>query len=225
MTKKTSKKAQAAQAMVDGPGSAHAVDGPRPVRACDLAVLRYALGVNYTDLKYLLGGTSEAIAQGADNERILNPAMSILARLLWNNPQDAPKFQAPDFSHIRTRFGLAFQKLVGRGGRGGRSDIPSTLAAVMSGAAQSAGSEWSSGHQTPSPAIQRLFWLLDLWADQYGEEEALRRWLAAVEEEAQARGVDLNGLFALKTWPRLPDEKRYRGGAAREGSTDDDADE
>lgn len=216
MSKKTrGKKTEAQAALAD----------PTPVRARDLASLRYALGLNYTDLRYLLGGTSATIAQGSDNDRVLSPSLGILVRLLWNDPADAPSFQGPDFNHIRARFGPAFKKVAGRGSGRGKGDgaIPKTLAACLSGTAQGAGSEWSLGRQQPSPTVQRLFWLLDLWADKFGEEAAVTRWLAAVDEEARARGSSLGTLLDKKSWPRLPEEKRYRSASKDEGS--DDADE
>lgn len=182
-----------------------------PIKSKDLGMARLVLGVGYNDLRYLLGGTSKTIAQGKDNERILPPNLGILVRLLLNSPMDNPLPTDVDFNHIRERFGPAYYKT--EKGAGRDQSMPKTHASVMTGTRRAAGTSWSSESDNrvqPSPQTRRLLWVLNQWADKYGEDEVWRRWVEAADQEAQARGSDLVDVLRTGSWPVLEGEGRFK---------------
>jgi len=173
-----------------------------PLKSCDINMMKMLLGMGNLDLRYLLGGSAQTISQGKHGERDLHPSMSILVRLLWNNPEDNPLPDQVDFDDVRERFSPAYADWVGK-----NSDkvMPQSIVAIMTGNRREGGSRWSCANThpaQPAPQTQRLFWVLMVWADKYGEREAFRRWVRAVREEADARNITMDDLFSSGVWPK-----------------------
>lgn len=187
----------------------------KPILAKDIQSLRYTLGYSYRETLYLLGyprkvllGDKEADDTAAN--QVVEPPLAILIRLLWAYPEDCPMPEMPSVEDMRKRFAHLAEKR-GRDGMASANWI-----AVLSGSRYNNGSDWQSGGKSPAPTTRRLFWLINEMAKQYGEKEALRRWMEASEAEAEARGTTLQAIIDKKSgWPKLPGEKVPGGGKRR----------
>jgi hypothetical protein len=196
-----------------------------PILARDIQSLRYTLGNSYRENLYLLGYPQKVLLgdKESDDEaanQVVGPYLSILVRLLWEYPEDSPMPEMPTVQDMRKRFAPIAPKR-GRDGLASANWI-----AVLAGARYNNGSDWQSQGKSPSPTTRRLFWLISTMADKYGEVEALRRWEAAAETEALARGTTLRTILDNKSgWPKMEGEKVSGGGAQRKVGSQADDDE
>ena len=191
----------------------------KPVLAKDIQSLRYTLGYSYRESLFLLGYPQKVILGDKSGDEdianmVVDPALSILVRLLWAFPEDCPMPQMPSVQDMRKRFA----RLADKRGRDGLAS--SNWLAVMCGARYNNGSDWQSQGKSPAPTTKRLFWLIQTMADKYGEEEALNRWKAATEAEARARGTTVQTILDEKSgWPKMPGEV-VSGGAVQRKTGD-----
>lgn len=192
-----------------------------PLRSCDINMVKMLLGMGNHDLRYLLGGSAQTISQGKNKERQLHPSMAILVRLLWNNPEDNPLPDQIDFDSVRERFGSVYAEWMNKNPD---KMMPQTIAAIMTGNRREGGTRWlnTNAHPAqPSPQTQRLFWVLMVWADKHGEKEAFRRWVRAVEQEADARDTTIEDLFRSGVWPKIESPPTEDEGDDADGSEND----
>lgn len=183
----------------------------KPILAKDIQSLRYTLGYSYRETLFLLGYPQKMLLGDKETDevaanQVVEPSLSILIRMLWAYPEDCPMPDMPSVQNMRKRFA----QLAAKRGRDGLASA--NWLAVLSGARYNNGADWQSQGKSPAPPTQRLFWIISKMADQYGEKEALRRWMAAAEAEAEARGTTLQTIIDNKSgWPKLPGEKMSGG--------------
>lgn len=189
------------------------------LRAQDAIALRYSIGVSFREMYYLLGWPKvlETGKRDSAHERgtILSPSLAIFTRMVWNHIEDNPLPKIEDFADIRKRFAHASERV-------GRDNLAHQgWLSILCGFRKNNGNEWSTGKKAPSPTTRHMFWMLSIMAEKHGEEEAMRRWKQAAEEEADARGTTLEEIWESGAWPHSVEE-RIAGGAAdspsREGS-------
>ncbi|MHB1630724.1 MAG: hypothetical protein ACYCQL_00720 [Acidithiobacillus sp.] len=201
----------------------------KPIFAKDIQSLRYTLGYSYRETLYLLGYPQKVLmgdkeTDDAAGNQVVEPSLSILIRMLWAYPEDCPMPEMPSVQEMRKRFA----SLATKRGRDGLASA--NWLAVLSGARYNNGADWQSQGKSPAPPTKRLFWIISHMADKYGEKEALRRWMAAAEAEADARGTTLQTILDNRSgWPKLPGEKVSGGSVPKKfraaQETSDDAED
>lgn len=155
---------------------------PRLLRGADVQVLRELLGISSLDMHWLLGSDVpkyRTTKEGVNQLPLSDPTESILVRYLLKYPEAAFVPQMPTLEDV---FPLIAEKFKTEEGA-----MPARKLGPLLGMSGWTGNQWLKGSE-PSRKATRLFKLIMDDVNEFGEDEAFRRYVEVVNEEARARG-------------------------------------
>lgn len=154
-----------------------------PIRIGHIAEIQNFLGINATDMAWLLGafpGRWSAIVRDArlNPDRLADPCHALLLRWAIQHSTDTPSLYAPEAGVLLRRL----RAVIG--------DLTAKRFAVTLGWDASAGSRWHLQGSPIGPAGRRALAFLDGPAKRLAAN--WRQWAANAEVEASLRGFDLS---------------------------------
>lgn len=177
------------------------IDDKKLMKGSDIQVLRETLGAGVVDIYWIAGiGTTYStwkLTGEPSGRPILDPSLCILVRFLskYSKLSFMPKF--PNYYETFEKISEVDPDLF-------ENKISATKTAARRFAPLFGKNSWSSSQwelgETPSSVVSRLFYLVLRAIEEEGIE-GLKKYLAVVEEEAQARGIkDIDALLSSGSW-------------------------
>lgn len=155
-----------------------------PICVGHIDAIRESLGLNATDMAWLLGATPSRWSSICNDarlapERLADPSHALLVRWMMHNPTASPTVHAPDAGTVLMRLRSVGKLVTAKG------------FALALGWDATAGSRWMRRGASIGPAGRRALSLLDHTSPQRLADN-WRKWTANAVLEAQLRGIDLD---------------------------------
>ncbi|MDY0213065.1 MAG: hypothetical protein RBR06_08680 [Desulfuromonadaceae bacterium] len=185
---------------------------PRLLKGADVQVLRELLGISSLDMHWLLGTDVpkyRTTKEGVNQLPLSDPTESILVRYLLKYPESAFVPQMPGLEDVYPLIKKHFETDEGV--------MPARKLGPLWGMSGWTGNQWLKGNE-PSRKATRLFKLFMDTVDAFGEEEAFKRLLSVVNEEARARGFfgELEEVQKYGSWNVRKNEEEVETGIEKD---------